>query len=97
MYLAGVLRACGAKVQSVGRCLRACSLIGIFSCQVGSICEGTHNTSLACSRVVCSRVWSAQEWSDLWRGSMEQMGYEGRVRTSLRYFDLEQLGLNAQW
>ena len=33
------------RCRAWGRCLRACCLIGIFSCQVGSICEGTHSTN----------------------------------------------------
>ena len=57
------------RCRAWGRCLRACCLIGIFSCQVGSICEGNaQHTSLACS-----------EWAGLRRGSIwTKRGYEGR-------------------
>ena len=51
--------------------MRACCLIGIFSCQVGSsrVCEGNaQHTSLACS-----------DWPGLRRGSIwTKRGYEGR-------------------
>ena len=77
----------GLRCRAWGRCLRACCLIGIFSCQVGSICEGTHSTHHLPAQVVRPVAWL----------HMDQTGVrgEGRGIQVGRYLDLE-VGLNAQ-
>ena len=67
--LAGVLTACGAKVQSVGAVLaRLLPNRHLLLPSRLDLRGNAQHTSLACS-----------EWSDRWRGSVwTKRGYEGR-------------------
>ena len=84
------------RCRAWGRCLRACCLIGIFSCQVGSICEGTHSTHHLPAQSGQTGGVAAYGPNGGTRGGERYTSqvYKSGIQVG-RYLDLE-VGLNAQ-